>query len=71
MDLFPAHRSSGGSLRMLGKDGTPLARRYYCPEDEQEVDSEHLVRGFELDSGKVVEVTDEELEAYLANLNVG
>lgn len=63
VDLFPAHRSSGGSLRMLGKDGTPLARRYYCPEDEQEVDSEHLVRGFELDSGKVVEVTDEELEA--------
>jgi DNA end-binding protein Ku len=63
VELFPAHRSSGGSLRMLGKDGTPLARRYYCPEDEKEVDSEHLVRGFELDSGKLVVVTDEELEA--------
>ena len=63
VDLLPAHRTTRGALRMLDSDGTPLARRYFCPEDEQEIDPAHLVRGFELDSGKVVVVTDEELEA--------
>jgi DNA end-binding protein Ku len=63
VDLIPAHRGSGSTLRMLDADGTPLARRYYCPADEQEVDAAHLVHGHELDNGKVVVVTDEELEA--------
>jgi DNA end-binding protein Ku len=63
VELLPAHRTSRGALRMLDADGTPLARRYYCPADETEVEPEHLVRGYELDSGKVVVVTDEELEA--------
>jgi DNA end-binding protein Ku len=63
VDLLPAHRTTRAALRMLDADGTPLARRYFCPEDEKEIDPEHLVRGFELDSGKVVVVTDEELEA--------
>jgi DNA end-binding protein Ku len=63
VDLLPAHRTSRGALRMLDADGTPLARRYYCPADEQEIEADHIVRGFELDSGKVVVVTDAELEA--------
>lgn len=63
IDLLPAHSTSRAPLRMLDADGTPLARRYYCPADEQEVDSAHLERGYELDNGKIVVVTDEELEA--------
>jgi DNA end-binding protein Ku len=63
VELLPAHRTSRGSLRMLDEDGTPLARRYWCPADENEVDPDHLVRGYELDDGKIISVTDEELEA--------
>ncbi len=63
VDLFPAHRGGGSSLRMLDEDGTPLARRYYCPDDDKEIDSDHLVHGYELDNGKVVVVSDEELES--------
>lgn len=63
VSLFPASRKAGISLRMLAPDGTPLARRYYCPEENVEVDSEHLVRGFELEDGSYVVVSDEELEA--------
>jgi DNA end-binding protein Ku len=63
VDLLPAHSSSRAPLRMLDADGTPLARRYYCPVDEQEVDADQLERGYELDNGKIVVVTDEELEA--------
>ena len=51
------------SLRRLDGDGTPLARRYYCPEHDAEVDAEHLVRGYELPSGDHVVVSDEELQA--------
>jgi DNA end-binding protein Ku len=63
VDLIPAHRGSGSSLRMLDEDGTPLARRYYCPADEREIDSEHLLMGYELAKGKVVAVTGDELSA--------
>jgi DNA end-binding protein Ku len=48
---------------MLDADGTPLARRYFCPAHEKEVGPDELVRGYELDNGKIVVVTDEELEA--------
>lgn len=60
--LLPAQRSSRGALRFVDADGTPLARRYYSPASEKEVDSDHLVRGREV-KNKLVVVTDEELEA--------
>ncbi len=63
VELLPAHRGSRASLRMIDADGTPLARRYHCPADEQAVDPDHIARGYELDNGKIVVVTDEELEA--------
>lgn len=62
VDLLPAHTSARASLRMLDADGTPLARRYHCPADDEEVDAEDLVRGRD-EGGQVVVVTDAELEA--------
>lgn len=62
VDLFPAHRTERVSLRMLAPDGTPLSRRYYCPEDDREVDWSQIVRGYEVD-GEWVVLTDEDLEA--------
>jgi DNA end-binding protein Ku len=63
VELLASHRSTGGSLHMIDADGTRLARRYYGPADEKELDADQLVRGYELDDGKVVVVSDEELEA--------
>jgi DNA end-binding protein Ku len=63
VELLASHRSTGGTLHMLDEDGTRLARRYYGPADEKELDADQLVRGYELDDGKVVVVSDEELEA--------
>lgn len=62
VDLLPAHTSARAALRMLDADGTPLARRYHCPADGEELAPEQLVRGRELD-GQWVVVSDEELEA--------
>jgi DNA end-binding protein Ku len=63
VNLYPAQRSTTATLRQLDGDGTPLARRYYCAAHDEEVDSEHLVRGFELPNGDHVVVGDDELLA--------
>lgn len=60
--LFPAHRSTRASLRMLSPEGTPLSRRYYDPETGREVGRNGLVRGYEVDDGFVT-VSDEELDS--------
>lgn len=62
VEFFPAHRS-GASLRLLDRDGTPLARRYFCPKHRADVHPEHIVRGYELENGEYVLLRDEELEA--------
>ncbi len=63
VDLYPANRPKRVSLRMLSPEGVPLARRYYDEKHEREVEREEIVRGFELDDGGMVLVTDAELEA--------
>ncbi|MGH7471964.1 MAG: Ku protein, partial [Longimicrobiales bacterium] len=61
--LFPASRSAPMGLRMVDADGTPLQRRYVCPEHDQEVEWDDLVRGYEIADHQFVVVTDDELEA--------
>ena len=62
MNLFPAARSNRTSLRMLGPDGQPLARKYYAEKTGKDLDVDEVVRGYEIDKDKFVIVTDEELE---------
>ena len=47
---------------MIGPSGTPLVRRYYCSRDDKPIDSNEIVRGYELDNGSFIIVTDHELE---------
>jgi DNA end-binding protein Ku len=47
---------------MIGPDGEPLARRYYAEKTGRDLDAEEMVRGYEIDKGKFVTITDEELE---------
>ena len=65
VQLFPANSRSAVSLRMLDEDGTPLRRRYFCPEHESFVSQDELVRGFEVGPGEYVVVSDAELEAVM------
>jgi len=62
VSLFPAQRSTRASLRMLGPDGQPLARKYYAEKSGKDLDADKVVRGFEVNKEKYVIVTDEELE---------
>ena len=47
---------------MLGPDGQPLARKYYAEKSGKDLDADEMVRGYEVDKGKFVTITDEELE---------
>jgi len=60
--MYPANRTNRASLRMLGPDGTPLARRYYSQKTGRDLDDDEMIRGYEIEKDKYVEITDEELE---------
>jgi len=62
VDLYPGNRTNRASLRMLGPEGEPLARRYFSQKTGRALDNEHMVRGYEFDKDKYVVITDEELE---------
>jgi DNA end-binding protein Ku len=47
---------------MLGPDGEPLARKYYAEKTGKDLGADEMQRGYEIDNGKFVTVTDEELE---------
>jgi DNA end-binding protein Ku len=47
---------------MLSPEGEPLARKYYSEKTERDLDADQMVRGFEIDKGKYVVITDEELD---------
>lgn len=63
VDLYPANRPGRPGLRLLGPSGVPVRRRYAASDSGRELSSEHLVRGYEVDTGEHVVVTDAELEA--------
>jgi DNA end-binding protein Ku len=63
VDLFSGERPRRTSMRMVDTKGRPLGRRYVCPKDGKALDRDDLVRGYETKSGKLVVVTDAELEA--------
>ena len=60
----PAARQSDVSFRMLHREcGTPIKQKRWCPVHERDVESDELVRGWEVAKGQFVMVEDAELEA--------
>jgi DNA end-binding protein Ku len=60
--LLAAHRSARVPLRMVTADGTPLQRRYHASADDRALESDEIVRGYEIDEDRFVVVDDDELE---------
>src|SRR3954468_17233131 len=62
--LLSAVRDMDLHFRQLHeKDKSPIETQRWCSEEEKEVPYEAITRSYELDSGKTVIVTDEDLEA--------
>ena len=62
VDLYPGTRTNRAPLRMLGPKGEPLSRRYFSQTTEKDLEDDEVIRGYEIDKGKYIPVTDEELE---------
>ncbi len=67
--LYKATASSSGkqiSFHQIHKScGTRLRHIRFCPKDEVEVPWDEVVKGYEFEKGKYVEVGDDELDALL------
>ncbi len=64
VQLLSAVRDRDVHFRQLHEpDGAPIDTRRFCAEEDKEVPYEEIVRGFETDDGKLVMLTDEELDA--------
>ncbi|HEX2061148.1 MAG TPA: Ku protein [Thermoanaerobaculia bacterium] len=61
--LYSATKPRGIALKMIGPDEAPVRRRYVCSRDGKVLDADDIVRGYEIEKGKFVVVTDDELEA--------
>ncbi len=63
VNLFSASRSARVGLHMVTGEGSQLQRHYFCSEEGVELSWDQIVRGYEIEKGKYVVVTDDELEA--------
>jgi DNA end-binding protein Ku len=64
VQLFSAVRDQDLHFRQLHeKDGAPIETRRYCAEEDEEVPFEEVGHGYELDGGKEIVLSDEELAA--------
>jgi DNA end-binding protein Ku len=63
VSLFPANASSGFSLHLVDKDGTPLRRQYFCEREDIPLDDDEIVRGYEVAANRYVVVEDQELDS--------
>lgn len=50
-------------MKLVDKSGHALGRQYHCSKDGKTLRSDELVRGYETQTGKIVEITDEEFES--------
>jgi DNA end-binding protein Ku len=65
--LFTATSTKSVSFNLLhAKDLSRIQQRIYCPVDDAIIDRSELVRGYEIEKGRYVTFTDEELKALEA-----
>jgi len=68
--LFSATRSRSVSFHLIhAKDNSRIQQRIYCPVDDAIVDRSELIRAFEIEKGKYVPFSNEELEKLEAREN--
>ncbi len=63
VDFYAAVRGRRTAMRMVDAKGKALGRQFHCPKHDKKLSNDEIARGFETDSGKMVMITDEELEA--------
>jgi DNA end-binding protein Ku len=63
VDLLSAVRPRRTAMKLIDKDGHALGRQYRCSKEGKRLDNDDLIRGYETDDGKTIEITDKEFES--------
>lgn len=63
VDPLTAVRPRQTAMKLVDKAGHPLGRQYRCSKEDKKLEQDELVRGYQTDDGKIVVITDEELES--------
>ena len=69
VELLSAVRPRQTAMKLVDKDGHALGRQYHCSKEGKKLDQEDLVRGYETDDGKMVEITDDEFESVAPEMS--
>jgi DNA end-binding protein Ku len=69
VDLLSAVRPRQTAMKLVDKAGHPLGRQYHCSKEGRKVDYDDLVRGYETDDGKMVVITDQEVESVAPEMS--
>jgi DNA end-binding protein Ku len=69
VELLSAVRPRQTAMRLVDKAGHALGRQYHCSKEGKKLATEDLVRGYQTDSGKLVEITDEEFESVAPEMS--
>lgn len=69
VDLLSAVRPRQTALKLVDKAGHALGRQYHCSKEGKKLDNDELVRGYETEDGKIVEITDEEFESVAPEMS--
>ena len=69
VDLFSAVRPRQTAMMLVDKSGHALGRQYHCSKDGKPLSYDELVRGYETETGKWVEITDEEFESVAPEMS--
>ena len=68
VDFFAAVGARETAMKMVDAEGSPLGREYYSDKTNKALGPDDLVRGYETDEGRMITVTDEELESVAPEL---
>lgn len=64
VELVAAQRRAPG-MKMVAStaEHSPIKREYFCPDDGKALSRDEIVRGYPMEDGQMVPITDEELES--------
>jgi DNA end-binding protein Ku len=63
VDFYAAARPRQKSLKLVDAEGHPLGRQYTREDEDRPLAGDELIRGFETEDGKMIVVTEQELES--------
>jgi DNA end-binding protein Ku len=69
VELLSAVRQRQTALKLIDKEGHALGRQFRCSKEDKRLDNDDLVRGYETDSGKIIEISDREFESVAPEMS--